>query len=78
MMCAYCNYSVDNDIYPKALISEDIVTIKEVSALEIFVDFEDHHEWRLELYQNTDNDFFDLAGVPINYCPICGRKLRKG
>lgn len=30
-----------------------------------------------DILQETCDDDFDRAWIPINYCPICGRNFRK-
>ena len=28
-------------------------------------------------YNDTENDFMDYVQIHINYCPMCGRKLKE-
>lgn len=45
-----------------------------IEGVDLALDVSDQHG--VHLTMSHDNDI-DCAWIPINYCPICGRNLRK-
>lgn len=63
-------------IPPKALNDIDTVCgdMSLIDGVELSLETIDGHGAHLKM--SHDNDI-DRAWIPINYCPICGRNLRK-
>lgn len=78
-MCKYCEgsyYTKQNDPNHRELIGgfEDVDKFGNLFGWSIFID-EEENDALAFLYSSDTYDLDYQNCVPVNYCPMCGRKL---
>jgi hypothetical protein len=72
--CEYCK-SDKNEV--KNLIGIAYATPESHGTVDIYVGRDIDDEVTSIVFENCNNDDLLVHSHPINYCPICGRNLRK-
>ena len=77
-MCKYC----DEDVYGRQPINYKLVCVGSEPLMihGTFIEFDPENSSEKMVLQsyllNAEYDFISQDNTPINYCPVCGRKLR--